>query len=217
MKKVFVCLFLSVILLCSGCSAGEGSKVETADLDNIDSIYIDHGSTNVHIKSVDQSQLEVSHQKPIIDMKKEKSGIAINVKKRKFHIGPKINLNKQLQVDIPKDYKGKVIINGGSGNIKAEGLETEYIEAISKSGDISLEFESFHSHVQAKTASGNIALSVNKKNPDVHLTTKTASGRQIVTLPLSISRENEKEIEGTLGDGTYDIKIETASGNITVE
>lgn len=71
MKKIYIFLFLSVLLF-SGCTAGGGSKVETADLKHTEAIYIDHGSTNVHIKGTDQSKLEASHQKPIIEMKQGK-------------------------------------------------------------------------------------------------------------------------------------------------
>jgi hypothetical protein len=215
-KKIYIFLFLSVWIF-SGCTAGGGSKMETADLKHIDTIYIDHGSTNVHIKSVDQSKLEASHPKPIIDMKQNKKEISINIKKSKFHIGPKMNFNKKLHVDIPKEYKGNIIINGASGNITAEGLETEHIEAVTKSGDIYLEFGHFHSDVHAKTASGNVELLLNEKKPDMKVTTKTASGRQMVAIPLSISRQDEKEMEGTSGNGKYKVKIETSSGNISVQ
>lgn len=216
MKKIYIFLILSVWIF-SGCTSSGGSKVKTADLKNIDTIYINHGSTNVHIKSVDQSKLEASHQKPIIDMKQDKKEISINIKKSKFHIGPKINFNKKLHVDIPKDYKGKIFINGASGDITTEGIETEHIEAMTKSGDIYLEFGNFHSDVHAKTASGNVELLLNEKKPNIHLTTKTASGRQMVAIPLSISRQDEKEIEGTSGDGMYKVGIETTSGNITIK
>ena len=129
MKKIYIFLFLSVLLF-SGCTSGGKSKAETADLTHTEAIYIEHGSTNVHIKSTDQSKLEASHPKPIIEMKQGKKEISIHAKKSKFHIGPKINFNKKLHVNIPKDYQGKIIINGASGNITTEGIETEHIEAM---------------------------------------------------------------------------------------
>ncbi|WP_340084715.1 DUF4097 family beta strand repeat-containing protein [Siminovitchia sp. FSL H7-0308] len=214
-KKMCICLVLSVLLL-AGCATGGGNKKETADLNKIEAIYIDHGSTNVHIKSANQSQLEASHPKLIIDKKQGKKELSIKIKKSTFHIGPKFN--KNLHVNIPKDYKGKIIINGGSGNITSEGLETEHIEAATKSGNISLEFTDFHSDVYAKAASGNIKLLLHEKEePDIQLTTKTASGRQIISVPLSVNSEDKKRIEGTAGAGLYQVDIETASGNITVQ
>lgn len=71
-KKMCICLVLSVLLL-AGCATGGGNKKETADLNKIEAIYIDHGSTNVHINSVNQSQLEASHSKLIMDKRKKKS------------------------------------------------------------------------------------------------------------------------------------------------
>lgn len=86
-KKIYIFLFLSVLLF-SGCTAGGGSKVETADLKHTEAIYIDHGSTNVHIKGTDQSKLEASHQKPIIEMKQGKK-ISIHVRKVSFILAQK--------------------------------------------------------------------------------------------------------------------------------
>ncbi|MBM7715948.1 DUF4097 and DUF4098 domain-containing protein YvlB [Bacillus thermophilus] len=214
-KKMCICLVLSVLLL-AGCATGGGNKKETADLNKIEAIYIDHGSTNVHINSVNQSQLEASHSKLIMD--KRKKEISIKLEKSFFNIGPKMNFNKNLHVNIPKDYKGKIFINGGSGNITSEELETEHIEATTKSGNISLEFADFHSDVFAQTASGNVNLLLHEKEePDIQLTTKTASGQQIISVPLFIKHGDKKRIEGKGGKGLYQVDIETASGNITVQ
>ena len=216
-KKMCICLVLSVLFLV-GCATGGGNKKETTDLNKIEAIYIDHGSTNVHIKSVNQSQLEASHSRLIIDQKQGKKELSIKIKKSVFQIGPKLNFNKNLHVNIPKDYKGKIFINGGSGNITSEGLETEHIEATTKSGNISLEFADFHSDVFAKTASGNVELLLHEKEePDIQLTTKTASGQQSISVPLSVKHGDKKGIEGKAGAGLYQVDIETASGNITLQ
>lgn len=215
MKKYLITIFLSMILL-TGCNFNQEEVVHSIDLDGIDTIYIDHGSENVHLISVEQSNLEVLHSNKNIDVSEKANEVSISMEKRIFNIGPKINLNNQLIVKISKDFTGKVIINGTSGNVTSEDLETTNIEVNEKSGNITLDFKDFHSDVNITTSSGNVVVSLNTIQPDIELQTKTASGLQTITVPIDIEKENDKSIEGKANEGTYFIGIKTASGNISI-
>lgn len=215
MKKYLITIFLSMILL-TGCNFNQEEVVHSIDLDGIDTIYIDHGSENVHLISVEQSNLEVLHSNKNIDVSEKANEVSISMEKRIFNIGPKINLNNQLIVKISKDFTGKVIINGTSGNVTSEDLETTNIEVNEKSGNITLDFKDFHSDVNITTLSGNVVVSLNTIQPDIVLQTKTASGLQTITVPIDIEKQNDKSIEGKANEGTYFIGIKTASGNISI-
>lgn len=215
MKKYLITIFLSMILL-TGCNFNQEEVVHSIDLDGIDTIYIDHGSENVHLISVEQSNLEVLHSNKNIDVSEKANEVSISMEKSIFNIGPKINLNNQLIVKISKDFTGKVIINGTSGNVTSEDLETTNIEVNEKSGNITLDFKDFHSDVNITTSSGNVVVSLNTIQPDIELQTKTASGLQTITVPIDIEKQNDKSIEGKANEGTYFIGIKTASGNISI-
>lgn len=215
MKKYLITIFLSMILL-TGCNFNQEEVVHSIDLDGIDTIYIDHGSENVHLISVEQSNLEVLHSNKNIDVSEKANEVSISMEKRIFNIGPQINLNTQLLVKISKDFTGKVIINGTSGNVTSEDLETTNIEVNEKSGNVTLDFKDFHSDVNITTSSGNVVVSLNTIQPDIVLQTKTASGLQTITVPIDIEKQNDKSIEGKANEGTYFIGIKTASGNISI-
>lgn len=215
MKKYLITIFLSMILL-TGCNFNQEEVVHSIDLDGIDTIYIDHGSENVHLISVEQSNLEVLHSNKNIDVSEKANEVSISMEKRIFNIGPQINLNTQLLVKISKDFTGKVIINGTSGNVTSEDLETTNIEVNEKSGNVTLDFKDFHSDVNITTLSGNVVVSLNTIQPDIVLQTKTASGLQTITVPIDIEKQNDKSIEGKANEGTYFIGIKTASGNISI-
>lgn len=215
MKKYLITIFLSMILL-TGCNFNQEEVVHSIDLDGIDTIYIDHGSENVHLISVEQSNLEVLHSNKNIDVSEKANEVSISMEKRIFNIGPKINLNNQLIVKISKDFTGKVIINGTSGNVTSEDLETTNIEVNEKSGNVTLDFKDFHSDVNITTLSGNVVVSLNTIQPDIELQTKTASGLQTITVPIDIEKQNDKSIEGKANEGIYFIGIKTASGNISI-
>lgn len=215
MKKYLITIFLSMILL-TGCNFNQEEVVHSIDLDGIDTIYIDHGSENVHLISVEQSNLEVLHSNKNIDVSEKANEVSISMEKRIFNIGPQINLNTQLLVKISKDFTGKVIINGTSGNVTSEDLETTNIEVNEKSGNITLDFKDFHSDVNITTLSGNVVVSLNTIQPDIVLQTKTASGLQTINVPIDIEKQNDKSIEGKANEGTYFIGIKTASGNISI-
>ncbi|WP_018707327.1 DUF4097 family beta strand repeat-containing protein [Siminovitchia fordii] len=215
MKKYLITIFLSMILL-TGCNFNQEEVVHSIDLDGIDTIYIDHGSENVHLISIEQSNLEVLHSNKNIDVSEKANEVSISMEEKIFNIGPQINLNTQLLVKISKDFTGKVIINGTSGNVTSEDLETTNIEVNEKSGNITLDFKDFHSDVNITTSSGNVVVSLNTIQPDIELQTKTASGLQTITVPIDIEKQNDKSIEGKANEGTYFIGIKTASGNISI-
>ncbi len=108
MKKLYYLLFLSLILIVSGCNS-DGERNELVELDGIDTIYINNGSSSVHLTSTDDTNLETSYGNRDVEINKNNREIVLKVKQKWFHIGPKLNLNKKFQVSIPEDFSGKLI------------------------------------------------------------------------------------------------------------
>ncbi len=59
---------------------------------------------------------------------------------------------------------------------------------------------------------------LNTEKLDLELKVKTASGNQVISVPLGeISKQDEKGMEGTAGGGTYKVHVKTTSGNIAIK
>lgn len=215
MKKHYIFFIAVMVILVTGCGLITEKSLQTARVDDIKTIYIDHGSTNLLLKSADQQKIEASHNKREVTLDKSDEQITLGVEKKMLNIGPKLKKNAQFEVIIPNDFKGKVAINGSSGNISSEQLSTSNLDIETKSGNVSIAFADFHSDVHVVTKSGDVELMLNEEQPDVQLTSKTGSGSNIVALPIPISQD-EKKIEVISGEGSFDIDIKTTSGDITV-
>lgn len=215
MKKYYICLMPLVVIFLTGCGLFGDKQVQTAKVDEIETIIIEHGSTNLFLKSVDQPDLEASYNKRNIAMDKNGDELTLGVESSSFWIGPKLNLNGGFEVTIPTNFKGKVVIKGSSGNVSSEQLTTSDLDIVTKSGDILIAFEDFHSDIHVVTTSGDVELVLNEEQPDIQLSSKTKSGSHIIAIPIPISQVG-KEVDAISGNGEFEITIKTTSGDIVV-
>lgn len=215
MRKYSIFFIPLLVFFLTGCGLFSEKHVEIAQVDDMKTIFIDHGSANLILKSADQLDLEASYNKRDISLDKSDDQLTLGVKSSWFQLGPKLNLNAGFQVTIPTNFKGKVVIKGSSGNVSADELATSDLDIETKSGDISIAFEDFYSDIRIVTTSGNVELVLNEEQPDVQLTSKTKSGRHIIAMPIPISQDG-KELEAILGNGEFEIDIKTTSGDISV-
>lgn len=221
MRKICLIIFvlLAVIFLSACMGEKEREDLQIASLKGIDTILIDYRSTNVNIVSADIDQLEVSmllHDNgPSIAIDKEKHKVTIQQKKeliRLFKIGKK----PQLEVRIPIEFTGEIILDGSSGDVFGENLQTHNIRVNGSSGKVELDFLQFKSNIHVKTTSGNINVFLNEDEPDAILHLKSSSGRHSVGFALENVQQSRKETRGTTGNANYEIKLETSSGNISI-
>lgn len=221
MRKIYLIIFvlLAVIFLSACMGEKEREDLQIASLKGIDTILIDYRSTNVNIVSADIDQLEVSmllHDNgPSIAIDKEKHKVTIQQKKeliRLFKIGKK----PQLEVRIPIEFTGEIILDGSSGDVFGENLQTHNIRVNGSSGKVELDFLQFKSNIDVKTTSGNINVFLNEDEPDAILHLKSSSGRHSVGFALENVQQSRKETRGTTGNANYEIKLETSSGNISI-
>lgn len=215
MRKYSIFFIPLLVIFLTGCGLFSEKNVKMAQVDDIKTIFIDHGSANLILKSANQLDVEASYNKRDITLEKSDDQLTLGVKSSWFQIGPKLNMNAGFQVTIPTNFKGKVVIKGSSGNVSSDQLATSDLDIETKSGDISIAFEDFRSDIRIVTTSGDVELVLNEEQPDVQLTSKTRSGSHIIAIPVPISQD-EKELEVISGNGEFEIDIKTTSGDISI-
>lgn len=218
MKKVCICLLMLGMLALSGCSYGD-EDLQMVSLEGIEDVRIDHRSTTVHVESADIEALEAAlmySYGPGIVIDKGKQKVDIRLKSDNMRI---LKLGKQprLVVRVPTDYKGSVTIDGTSGNVNVSNLHAQTVDIQGSSGNVSLDYAKINSDVNVAVKSGNVVLRLEDKDPDVRWQLESGSGKRSIVLPLNNSRQSSKKTLGQTGDGTYQVRIRTASGNIAVK
>jgi lia operon protein LiaG len=102
-----------------------------------------------------------------------------------------------------------------SGDIKIEAI-TGDIKANSVSGSITAVYKAFNNEVKAETVSGDVDLSLPQAS-EFKVDFSTTSGELDNDFPLVITGKVEKrEVKGTVGNGQKTIRIETTSGDATI-
>ncbi|MGE7926006.1 DUF4097 family beta strand repeat-containing protein [Viridibacillus arvi] len=222
MKKYWMVMsvILTIIFL-SACAEGEESEdIQMASLNDIDSIYIENGSIDIDVVSADidelESYLHLYDNGPGVVMEEGGQKLTIRLKNDITRLF-KINRMPHLEVRIPTEFKGEIIVNGSSGSIVGKDLQTHNLRVNGKSGSVKLDFLRFHSEVHVTTTSGNVDISLNEYEPDATLLLKTNSGRRSVGIVLNDNQQSKKETKGISGTGDYAVQLETSSGNISLK
>lgn len=128
---------------------------------------------------------------------------------------------------------GTLGIDTGSGTVRVNGFKAEALEVDTGSGDVTATGDA--GRVMVDTGSGNVSLSLGAGLQDVSVETgsgdvtvlipegygarvhlETASGDLEVGVPLQLLRRGGDLLEGTIGDGTGSVDVETGSGNISL-
>ncbi|WP_258276500.1 DUF4097 domain-containing protein [Paenibacillus sp. SC116] len=189
-------------------------------LKDIQTIYINHGSTALHVSSYDGEDLKTSFiaydDGPGIKLDKSKSELNISLKS---DISRMLNLKDkpELFVQIPSQYEGRVIIKGSSGQVNIQDTNAETLEVRGKSGNITMDFSEIKNHIDISATSGNVLLKLERKDSNANWHLQTSSGKRSIAFPLDNHTFTNKKTEGQTGDGTYSVQMKTSSGNITVK
>ncbi|MCJ1907562.1 DUF4097 family beta strand repeat-containing protein [Planococcus ruber] len=219
MKKNF---FVSIILLITltGCSSGEEKVITNkASTEGIEEIYINFNSTDVTILPSTTGDLEthltVYDDGSDVEIDNSLKQLSISLDSNTARL---FNLTKmpKLEIKIPDYYEDLIVLNGSSGNVFGKNLGKNKIRVNTSSGNIKLEFAKINNDVDLSTTSGNASIVLDEKEPDLHLLITTNSGRQSINLLLNEVYRNNKGLEGTLGNASNKIEINTSSGNINL-
>ncbi len=221
MKKYYVMLLLIVMLFLSACRFNEENEdLQTFSLVGIDVFHIDHGSTSIEVESADIESLEAS-----LLMNNNGPGIIIDEEEHKIKIGLKsdirqiFNIGKMphLSIRIPTNYKGKVTIDGSSGNVKIKNLNTQKLDIKGNSGNVTLDYLEINSDINVSVKSGNVLFNLEDKDSNINWLLKSHSGRRSVGIPLNNRQQSNRKTQGQTGDGSFNVHLQTTSGNITIK
>ncbi len=219
MKQTTIRLFLILIML-AGCSTREEEVVVNKEsVENIEEIMINFASTDVVFSPSETNEIEanltVNDDGPGAIVEKSSKQISI---KLDTDITRLFNLSKKptLEVKVPKQYKGKIILDGSSGNVTGKELIQNDIEIRSSSGNVKLHFIKLNNDVKITTTSGKVLVDFDEEQPNLQLDINTNSGRPSIDLALNSSSKTKKGLQGISGNGNHKLQIVTKSGNIVV-
>lgn len=205
----------------TGCSTGEKEIVANkGSMKDIEEVIINFASTDVEFSPSESNELET-----YLTVYDDGSGAILDKSSKQLSVDLDnditrlFNLKKKptLEVRIPLQFKGKIILDGSSGNVTGKELIQNEIEVRSSSGNVNLQFLELSNDVKLKTTSGNVSISFTEERPNLDLDISTNSGRQSVNLTLDDYSQTKKEVQGFSGNGENTMQITTKSGNINLK
>ncbi|WP_285395206.1 DUF4097 family beta strand repeat-containing protein [Lysinibacillus sp. fls2-241-R2A-57] len=216
-KQTTIRLFLLLIML-AGCSTREEEVIVNKEsIEDIEEITINFASTDVVFSPSETNEIEAN-------LTVNDDGAGAIVEKSSKQISIKLdtditrlfNLSKKptLEVKVPKQFKGKIILDGSSGNVTGKELFQNDIEIRSSSGNVKLHFIELNNDVNITTTSGKVSVDFDEEQPNLELDINTNSGRQSIDLTLNGNSKTKKELQGISGNGDHKMQIVTKSGNI---
>ena len=217
MKQTTIRLFLVLIML-AGCSTREEEVVVNKEsVEDIEEIMINFASTDVVFSPSESNEIEanltVNDDGPGAIVEKSSKQISI---KLDTDITRLFNLSKKptLEVKVPKQFKGKIMLDGSSGNVTGKELIQNDIEIHSSSGNVKLHFIELNNDVNITTTSGKVSVDFDEEQPNLQLDINTNSGRQSIDLALDGNSKTKKGLQGISGNGDHKMQIVTKSGSI---
>ena len=137
------------------------------------------------------------------------------------------------EVTVSDATVGTLGIDTGSGSVRVNGFQAEALEIDTGSGDVTVTGDG--GRILVDTGSGSVSLSLGAGLRNVSVDTgsgdvtvlvpegygarvhlETSSGDLEVGVPLQLLRRGGDILEGTIGDGTGSVDVETGSGNINL-
>lgn len=211
---------LFVLIVLTGCSSGEkGVSVNKEPIEDVEEIVINFASTDVNFLPSEKSELETyltaydNGPGVILDKSSERLSIDLGNDIRRLFPSRK---KPTLEVKIPHQFKGEIILDGSSGSVSGKNLVQNNIDVRSSSGNIELHFKELNGDVEISTTSGNASVTFDEEQPNLDLEIGTNSGKQSINLSLSEKSQTKKGLKGFSGNGENKMKVETKSGNINL-
>lgn len=243
-KSTVILLLIAVCLLLCCCSVNSyryadsrrytaGGANVNGRVESIDLSWIDGSVTVAYHKGDDVRLSEQCSRR--LDREDELhwwlDGNTLYVKYAESGVRLAANLNKHLTVLLPEGMTlDKLMINTVSAEVDAEEITADMVDINTVSGDVKADVERVKS-MKVNTVSGGVTLRFDREaeklgvntvsgnveialpaNADVTATVETVSGNVNGDLPM-IRDGNDY----TLGNGRYDINVDTVSGNVRVD
>jgi lia operon protein LiaG len=107
-----------------------------------------------------------------------------------------------------------LILEASSGKANLKNVEGK-INAATISGEITAELKSFNNDLSIKTVSGEVNLSL-PDNSEFKFKLGSVSGKIVNEFGSKITFADSSNLEGSVGEGTFNITIKTISGSIKI-
>ncbi|WP_461206746.1 DUF4097 family beta strand repeat-containing protein [Clostridium sp. DL1XJH146] len=213
------------------------------DIGEIETIEINCVSTDIKIETVPEEKLKVQFkgtyfgnekEKPTLEVSKRGKTAVIQVKYLNSTKFDSITLATVLEIELPENYNGKIEINTVSSDLDIGEIKVEELKIGAVSGDITI--ESLQGELYAQTISGDVKVNFEELLNDISFNTtsgelsikvpddsnftfnlNTVSGEVDSDLPISFNSNSKTNIQGKVGNGQYNIKCSSVSGNINID
>ncbi|WP_167449413.1 DUF4097 family beta strand repeat-containing protein [Halobacillus trueperi] len=114
--------------------------------------------------------------------------------------------------------EAKAEIRTSSGHVRGDDISFVHTEAETSSGDVNLNYRSLHGDIFAHTSSGNVELSFNDEPSSLTIDYDSSSGEELIQLGgIDYEERTEHKVKGQKGKGKYQVKVETSSGDFSIE
>ncbi|MEI5908478.1 DUF4097 family beta strand repeat-containing protein [Bacillus spongiae] len=170
-----------------------------------ESIEVHSASGNIEVEELSANQIIVSAASGNIQTEESKadhftiSAASGNIK------------TKELKAD-------QIAIKSASGNVTVQNQSVTTSSLTTISGNISLSNKDASSNITANTTSGNVDINYAKPPSSLYINYESRSGKGTVNLDgVSYKEKSNDLIIGTIGEGNYNLYVDTTSGNFTLQ
>jgi len=107
-------------------------------------------------------------------------------------------------------------VNTTSGDIRVEASDLVESDINTVSGDIRVNIDEHKGDIEIDSTSGDIRFNIRKTNTDLDIDTLSGSIR-VDAKSNDVTKDDDRNFEAKLGNGDHKFKINTVSGDITID
>ncbi|KGX84011.1 DUF4097 family beta strand repeat-containing protein [Pontibacillus marinus] len=103
-------------------------------------------------------------------------------------------------------------VKTSSGSFEGDHIKGE-LTVQTSSGDVELFRQELDHNVSIKSSSGDVSIQASEKPSNLFVQFDSSSGEADIAFPMKFSSMDESHIKGSVGEGKYEIKVNTSSGD----
>ncbi len=111
----------------------------------------------------------------------------------------------------------QVDLDNVSGSLRINELESEKVDANTISGDIRIDLEEMKDNIKIESVSGSVILNI-KEDLNAELNVESLTGDVNCSHKVDdVDEKDDNVLKGKIGSGKYELRIETLSGDISID
>lgn len=113
--------------------------------------------------------------------------------------------------------KKQITTKTTSGDVKAENIQAEHAIFVVNSGDITLDNGDLKTNMDLTTSSGDVALTFDETPTSMRVNFESNLGKLYSSIDdLNLEKIDANHVKGIKGTGTYEVKVQTKSGDLNL-